>query len=72
MNKFKCECGSVDFQRDAETHDTVVFHGYIDSCGDFVETAAGKEYVGETDWSDNVECSKCGKEYSLDSIWNNL
>lgn len=67
-NRFKCKCGSTRFERVAETHDYVTFHGYIDSCGDFIEQSSGHEDCGETDWEDKVTCSECGEEYCLNNI----
>ena len=73
MVKFMCSCGSTEFEIEAKTHDTVMFGVVIDAAdGSFDTTYAGKEYVGETDYGETVECTSCNRVYNLEQIKKGL
>lgn len=64
--KFKCECGSEDFEITADTHDQVVFLCNVAAeDGEVTTLNSLKDYVGDTDYHDEVKCWKCGKVYDL-------
>jgi DNA-directed RNA polymerase subunit RPC12/RpoP len=69
MNKFSCpNCGSKDFEITADTYDQVVFLTVVMEDGSIETQQTLKEYVGDTEYHDKVECFKCGKEYVLSEI----
>lgn len=64
-DKFKCSCGSDSFEVLMNTHDQVLYSAtvYKDGTVDTIDFL--KDYVGDTELTDEFECAKCGRTFNL-------
>jgi hypothetical protein len=64
-NKFKCPCGSTDFEILAKVHDEVLYSATVYKDGTVDTNEFLNDFCGETEIADNFECRKCGRGFDI-------
>lgn len=64
-NKFRCPCGSDEFEIVSNVHDQILYSAtvYKDGTVDIKEYL--KDYCGTSEIEDQFECRKCGRTFDI-------